>query len=784
MNNNPSNRWRVLLVVGVVVGAVWVSVTQPIQLGLDLRGGTQIVLEARDTETVEVDGDVADRTLEVLRRRVDALGVSEPSLQRSGDRRIIVELPGVDDPEEAVDVIGRTAQLTFHPVVAAAPPEALDDPADGELDVVDEAGLPVRIGPPALGGDAVTDAQARLDQAGIGWQVTIDFRAEREWAQLTGEAACFQPGDPQRRVAIALDREVISSPQVGAGVACGTGIPGGSTSITGNFTQDDAQELALLVRAGALPVPVDIVEQRTVGPTLGEAAIEASVQATVIGAALTVLFLLVYYRYLGLLAAVALGIYGLVALAALQLLGATLTLPGIAGFVLAIGMAVDGNVLVFERFKEEHAAGRPLRTAARSGFERAFSAIADANVTTLIAAGVLFFFASGGVRGFGITVAIGVIVSMFTALVVTRMLIEASTRSQRLVRRPAAWGLGVGVRFRDWVRERGPDLAGRRALLLAVSGAVVFVAASGLVVRDVQFGLDFTGGRLIEYEADGNVDLDDLREELAAVGFPRAVVQESGQANVSVRVRELDAAGEEAIDEAITAQLGAADRVRDEFVGPTIGDELRRNAVIALAIAITLQLAYLAVRFRWTYGISSIVALAQGAIIVVGTFAWMGKEVDTVFVAAILTVIGYAVNDSVVVFDRIREERALRPKESYSTVANDAVLETLPRTVNTGLSTLFILTALWLLGGDTLADFALALIIGIVAGTTATATTAMPLSTVLERSPIDHGQVQTHRRRPPEPEPNRPAHVPVKAAKETPTPTRAIPPRPRKHRRR
>jgi SecD/SecF fusion protein len=780
--NDTSNRWRIVIVAAAVLGAIWISATEPIRLGLDLRGGTQIVLEARDTEVVAVDGDVADRTLEVLRRRVDALGVSEPSLQRSGDRRIIVELPGVDDPEEAVEVIGRTAQLSIHPVVAADRPEVLGEPADGELDLLDETGLPVRLGPQTISGDGVTDAQARLDQAGLGWQVTIDFRAASEWAALTGEAACASPGDPRRRVAIALDREVITSPQVGVGVPCGTGIPDGSTSITGDFTQAEAQDLALLIRAGALPVPVDIVEQRTVGPTLGEAAIEASVQATLIGAALTLLFLIVYYRYLGLLAGIALGIYALLALAVLQLIGATLTLPGIAGFVLAIGMAVDGNVLVFERFKEDHAAGRPLRSAARSGFERAFSAIADANVTTLIAAGVLFFFASGGVRGFGITLAIGVVVSMFTALVVTRMLIELSIRRKRLVERPTLWGMGVGTRLRTWVHDRGPDLAARRRLLLALAGASVVIAASGLFVRDVQFGLDFTGGRLIEYQADQTPDLDELREDLAGIGFPRAVVQESGQGNVAIRVRELDRAGEEAIDDAITARLGSADRVRDEFVGPTIGDELRRSALIALGLALTLQLAYLAARFRWTYGISSIVALAQGAIIVVGTFVWMGKEIDTVFVAALLTVVGYAVNDSVVVFDRIREERTNRPRATYSTVANDAVLETIPRTVNTGLSTLFILVALWLLGGDTLADFALALIIGIIAGTTATATTAMPLSTLLERSPVGDRE-----RRPPRPaadQPRRPAAVEADPVTPQKPPSRPIPPRPRTKRRR
>jgi SecD/SecF fusion protein len=273
-------RWRALLVVAVTVGALAVTATRPVRLGLDLRGGTQIVLEARDTDQVKVDDDVAVRTLEVLRRRVDALGVAEPALQRSGDRRIIVELPGVADPTEALRVIGSTAQLTFHPVVAAEPPApATATPAppppgapDGERVLDDGSGTRLRVSPPTLTGEAVAGADAVLDPASARWTVQIDFRDDgaRHWAALTGDAACSAAGAPARRVAIVLDDKVISSPQVDPSVRCGEGISGGQTVITGQFSEDEAKDLALLVRAGALPVPVDVVEQRTVGPTLGE----------------------------------------------------------------------------------------------------------------------------------------------------------------------------------------------------------------------------------------------------------------------------------------------------------------------------------------------------------------------------------------------------------------------------------------------------------------------------------------------------------------------------------
>ncbi len=410
-------RWRALAVTLTVVGAVALVVTRPARLGLDLRGGTQIVLEARDIDRVKVDSDVTSRTLEVLRRRVDALGVAEPTLQRSGERRIIIELPGLADPDAAVEVIGRTAQLAFRPVLGVEPATPGKDPtttaptaaANEELVVEGEGGERLRLGPTRVLGEAISGARATLGgDLGSQWQVQVDFRGdgEVEWTKLTGEAACAAESDPRRRVAIVLDRDVISSPQISPGIGCGQGITGGTTVITGQFTEREAKELALLVRAGALPVPVDIVEQRTVGPTLGDAAIEASVKAAVIGAALTILYMVAYYRLLGLLAALALGAYGVVSFAVLLALRATLTLPGIAGFVLAIGMAVDANVLVFERIKEEYAAGATVRTAARNGFGRAWTAIADSNATTVIAAVLLFFYASGAVRGFGITLTV------------------------------------------------------------------------------------------------------------------------------------------------------------------------------------------------------------------------------------------------------------------------------------------------------------------------------------------------------------------------------------------
>ncbi|MFE7857945.1 protein translocase subunit SecD [Streptomyces sp. NPDC057403] len=737
MNRSPHIRG--LIALAVVALSLYVALTRPVHLGLDLRGGTQIMLETRPTAAADTDSEATDRTVEVLRGRIDALGVAEPTIARSGDDRIVVELPGLQDPRKAADVLGRTAQLTFHQVLGTATDAPEGRPEQpGEQVMADESGRPLRLQAPSVTGKDVEKAAARFDQNGVGgWHVTVDFKGagQKGWARLTGAAACHAAGDPARRVAIVLDGKIISSPQVDPSVACRTGITGGSTQITGSFDDTEAKELALLINGGALPVPVEIVEQRTVGPTLGAQAITASAWAAVIGTALTSLFIIALYRVMGVLATVALACYGLISYAALAGLGATLTLPGLAGFVLAIGMAVDANVLVFERAREEYASRhRPTpRSSLTAGFRRAFSAIADSNITTLIAAGLLFFLASGPVRGFGVTLGIGVVASMVSALVITRALGDYAVARPHLRRRPRLTGIALTGGLRARLTRTRPNLMRHPRRWLAASAAALVLAASGIVVRGVDFGIEFTGGRLIEYTTTAPVDPDRARTALTDAGFPRAVVQTSGDHRLTVRTQPLTNAQAEAVTGTVTELAGRADKVRDEAIGPSLGEELRRGALIALAVALGAQLVYLAARFRWLLGTSAIVALAHDVVILVGIFAWLGKPVDGVFLAALLTVIGYSVNDSVVVFDRIRELGRRDRKEPFAGVANQALVQTLPRTVNTGMGAAFILTALTVLGGDTLTDFALALLIGLVVGTYSSMFTATPLAIAMHR---------------------------------------------------
>ena len=377
-----------------------------------------------------------------------------------------------------------------------------------------------------------------------------------------------------------LDEKVISSPQIDPSVSCGRGITGGNTRITGGFGEKEAQRLATLIEGGALPVPVGVIEQRTVGPTLGADAIEASTWAAVIGVLLTSGFIVHVYRLLGALTAVGLLCYGLISYSALLAFGATLTLPGLAGFVLAIGMAVDANVLVFERAREVYAngTGRSLRTSAAEGLRGALGAIVDSNVTTLLAALLLFTLSSGPVRGFGVTLSLGVLASMISALLVTRVLVEYAVGRRSVRARPRITGLAGLGRVRTRLTRRDPDWMRHGRRWLAVSAVALLLAAGGILLRGLDFGVEFTGGRLVEYSTAEVVDAERARTALAGAGLPDAVVQSSGEQEISVRSEQLTDSQEATVRSTLAELGGDAAKQRDELFGPSLGDELRRTA--------------------------------------------------------------------------------------------------------------------------------------------------------------------------------------------------------------
>jgi SecD/SecF fusion protein len=734
---------RLLLVLGVLAGATAISVSREPELGLDLRGGAQFIFQVEGTEDTEVTPENVDRTLEVLRGRVDALGVAESTLVRQGEDRILVELPGITDEEEAQeaqDRIGQTAQLEVRPVIATVPDAETEPSQPDNLVLPTDQGDVIEMGPVALQGDEITGAEAAQPQDSVRWVVNVDFSGEGSdaFGELSGEAACAEGA--QNRIAIVLDDRVISSP--GVSVPCGSSIRN-TTEISGDFTVAEAQELAALIEGGALPLPLESISDRLVGPTLGKNAIADSFQAGLVGLIITGLFITIAYRFVGFLATIALASYALIAYAMLLALGATLTLPGLAGFVLAIGMAIDANVLVFERAREEYndAPKAGLKRALSVGFNKAWSAIIDSNVTTLLAAGLLFALASGPVQGFGVTLSIGVIASMISALVIARMLTEVGVSNPWVARHPRFTGLGYVGKVRAWLDRSDPDLMSRRRTWLAASLAAMAIAVAGIVTQGLNLGIEFTGGRTLDYSMSEEVTVDEARDAIAGAGFPEAVVQGADTADVTVRTGLLSDAEEDRIEAALAEIGGDVTKEDDQQIGASLGQELRDKALLAFGIALLAQMLYLAVRFKWTFGVSAVVAMFHDVLLVLGLFAWLGKPIDGVFLAAALTIIGLSVNDTVVVFDRIRERWRASTDKPFNEVANRACIETVPRTVNTGLGAMFILAALAILGGDSLQDFAIALLVGLVVGTYSSVFMATPVLTYFqERAPMPREQ--------------------------------------------
>ena len=754
---------RFILVLGLLVGCAALAVNVKPNLGLDLKGGAQFVFQAEGTKETPATAENVDKTLSVLNQRVNALGVAESNVIRQGEDRILVELPGVTSDKEAQDAqdkIGQTAKLTIHEVIASAASLDAKPTKKDDTVIADEDGAPLEIGPTVIQGDAVTGASAVQRQNSVEWVVAIDFdgKGGDTWADITGKAACNPSGDPKRRIAIVLDGAVISSPQVNEGVGCDVGIRGGSTDITGSFSPTEAKDLAALIEGGSLPLELTAISDRLVGPSLGAAAIDASIQAGIIGLILTGLFIVFVYRLVGLMATLALASYALLAYAMLVGLGSTLTLPGLAGFVLAIGMAIDANVLVFERAREEYAAypSAGLRRALQVGFNKAWSAIIDSNVTTLLAAGLLFFLGSGPIKGFGVTLTIGVVASMISALIIARVLCDLAVANKPVAERPALSGLGHLGKVRTWLDRKNPQIVQKRKVWLSISAAALVLAVTGIATQGLQLGVEFTGGRQLDYSVSKDISVDTAREAVAAAGFPEAVVQTADTADFTVRVGQISNDEEQQIEDELSKVGGDVSKIDDQTIGSSLGKELRNNALIAFGVAFLAQLLYLAIRFKWTFGVSAVVAMAHDVILVVGLFAWLQKPIDGIFLAAVMTIIGLSVNDTVVVFDRIRERWwASRPDDDFMDIANTANVETIPRTVNTGLGSMFILGALALLGGDSLQDFAIALLVGLVVGTFSSVFVATPLLTYMqpkwpmsrvkkqkvERAPEDSGAV-------------------------------------------
>jgi len=669
------------------------------------------------------------QSIEVVSRRVNELGTTEPIIQRQGDDRILVQVPGLQDPQRLKDILGTTAKLTFQMVDQSVPvQEAIQGRPPAGTTVMysrDNPPVPYLIEDRVIvSGENLVDAQTSFDQ--LTNEPVVTFRFDTRGATRFGQATQENVG---RLFAIILDGHVISAPQIREPILGGTG------QISGNFTVQSANDLAVLLRAGALPADLTIVEERTVGPGLGQDSIDAGQMAAIIGSILVVVFMLAAYGFLGLIANVALAANVVLIIAVLSVLGATLTLPGIAGIVLTVGMAVDSNVLIYERIREERRQGRSLIQSLDQGFQKALATIVDSNITTLIAAVVLFFLGSGPVRGFAVTLAIGIITTVFTAFTLTRWLVALWMRRSRPKELPRGY-----IRLVPEV-TRIPFMK-VRLQVFAVSMLLCIASVALLFTVKPNFGIDFTGGTLIEVRAkSGEADIGDIRQRLSEAGIGEAQVQGFGTtSDALIRLGVAPDTGEETgnsiVSEAQQALSADYDIRRTEVVGPTVSGELAWTAIMGVLVAMAGILIYVWIRFEWHFALGAIITTANDIILTLGFLVVTQLQFDLSTVAAILTIVGYSLNDTVVIYDRVRENLRRYKKMPLGQLLDLSDNEMLSRTTMTSVTTMLALLALFIFGGEVIRSFVASMLFGVVIGTFSSIFVAAPILILFKLRPV------------------------------------------------
>ena len=804
--------------------------------------------ESTDAQVIEVIRAEAEsavsNSFNVLRNRIDRFGVTQPNIQKLGNSgRILVELPGVKEPERVRKLLQGTASLEFWATYDNAEIEAYlaeanatlaqllgdeevvveETKAEGDLlaeelqqsetdaaamaayrkqnplfSILQPSGargnacigyahyadtakinkyfaMPqikglfppefkpmwaVKASPYIPGGNTfelvaikatsrdgkapldcgvVTDARVQYGNTGGNPEVSMSMNGEGAsvWARMTGD-------NIGKQIAIVLDGMVYSYPMVNGK------IEGGSSQITGNFTLEEAEDLANVLKSGKLPAPATIIQEQVVGPSLGAESINAGLISFVIAFVLVLLYMILFYQGAGLVADIALLCNVVLLFGTLVSFGAVLTLPGIAGLVLTLGMAVDANVIIYERIKEELRAGKGLSKAIADGYSNAYSAIIDGQITTLLTGIVLFVFGSGPVQGFATTLIIGIITSVLTSIFITRIIFDDRVSK------------GKNVSFdnkltRNFLQNTKVDFIGKKKIAYIVSGALILVSLVSIFTKGFTYGVDFTGGRTYVVRFDQPVSAEEVRaaaitefdgavevkqfggESQMKITTQYLVENESTDADAEVEGKLYNALNGFFADELTFAEFTSTldnpnGIISSDKVGPTIANDITRDAIIAVIIALFVIFAYIAVRFNgWTWGLGGVAGLAHTALIVIGFFSLFSGilpfslDIDQTFIAAILTIIGYAINDTVVIFDRIREYKELHPKADFRSNVNAALNSTLSRTMNTSLTTLVTMLAIAIFGGEVIRGLAVALILGIVIGTYASIFIATPI---------------------------------------------------------
>jgi SecD/SecF fusion protein len=867
MTDRRRNSLILLIVLGLIAGSVAVIATKKTRLGLDLKGGVELVYQAKPTAQSKVTPESLSRAIDIMRKRVDQIGVSQPEIQTSGEREIDVALPEAGDAKQAEKEVGRTAQLQFYdwepnvigPDGKEAPteanvtggreaggsafglteyqailraekrpielrkndttlgqrctpqqingcvygswylidtkhekvlcpgqkPPAFCGPAETEANVRKEVVIPkgavvkaVRVNPgtvllqarptessagkvlvktpnswyvlkdnPVLSGADITHPQQGFDEgAGGNGQPNVSFgftgkgksvfeRVTKEIAHRGQEAQL--PGvskeAAQQHFAVALDGQLITTPSIDY-----TKYPEGIDSsqgsqISGGFTISSAQELAEELQSGALPIKLSLISRSQVSATLGKQALNQGLLAGLAGFLVVCVFLIFFYRVLGVIAVGGLLVYGIYFFGLIKLIPITLTLPGIAGLILTIGVAADANIVIFERVKEEIRGGRSVISGIATGYKRGFAAIVDANVVTFMTAFILFALATAEVKGFAFTLGIGTLVSLFTAVLATQAALGAMGRS-KLVTHPSA--LGTGRERKGWHF----DFMGASKWFFSLSGTILLIGAIAIGGKGLNFGIDFKSGTRIKAAFVQPASTGEIGKVLAGAGAPNAEVQKIkdssiGGAGFQISTKKLPPTSVSKVEEALKKRFGIKTSGKgtayfsSTSIGPTFGKTIAKSAVIAIIASLLVISAYIALRFEWKYAIPVLIALMHDLLITAGVYSLTGREVTTATVAALLTILGYSLYDTIIVFDRVRENVPRMPRAAFSQIVNRSMAEVLTRSLATSFCTLLPVLALLLFGGETLRDFAFALMIGIASGAYSSIFIASPVLT-------------------------------------------------------
>jgi SecD/SecF fusion protein len=828
-----------LVVLGLIAGSVYAVSTRDTKLGLDLQGGVQLIYQGEPTaQQPTVTQEALQRSLDIMRDRVDAFGVSEPELLLAGENQIEVNLPGVEDAERAAAQVGSTAQLFFYDweanildedcrtdpdenanarqaitgfynaVKQASQCKPQDDgnnnaadaprfyafnktskqpfsngqPSDSrasaleDLDPEQRSNAEVLEVPegilvvrdekpnadapdpdrfwviqdnPALSGTDIKNPEQNFDQRTREPIVTFDFtdKGREAFKRITAEIAQrgvdnALPGDipanSSQHFAIVLDDELVSAPSINyaenpEGIDGSTG-----AQISGSFSISSAQDLARILEIGALPIRLELVSRSQVSATLGQQALDQGLVAGLAGFAIVALFLITFYRVLGVIAVFAMAIYGLYFYALVKLIPIVLTLPGIAGLILTLGVAADANIVIFERVKEEMRGGRSVAQAISAGYKKGLTAILDANVVTVLVAFILFVLATAGVRGFALTLAVGVMLSLFTAVLATQAMLYA-LRGTALLRSRAALG----------ARDPKPikfDFMGRSKAFFSMSGTILLVCAMAIAISGLNFGIDFEGGTRITAPLERAATVDQVRDALAPVGLADAEIQsvdnaELGRNVVQISAEQLAPAQVDRVENALQEQFGFSDDPSSESIGASFGRSVAESAIYAIIASLVVVSIYITLRFQWKFAVPVLIALMHDLLITGGVYALLGREVTASTVAALLTILGFSLYDTIVVFDRIRENIPRMPNAAFSQIYNRSMSEVIVRSLATSFCAALPILALMLFGGETLQDFAFALLVGTLSGTYSSVFIAGPVLTYWkQREPVYHAR--------------------------------------------